>query len=123
GDSAGKGASDVAEQFRFEQRFRNRAAVDGDKTLSAPWARAVDGARGEFLTRARFAGDENCAGRGGHRLQQLEQLKHDLGLPDDAVDPEPVVQLGPEIGVFSFQSPLLDRRVNLVQQLLELKRL
>ncbi len=39
---AGKCAARVAEQFGFEQRFRNRRAVDGDKRLAA--ARATAGA-------------------------------------------------------------------------------
>ena len=42
-------------------------------------------------------------------------------LPDHAVDAEPVVELGTEVGVLSFQPAFLECRVDLVQQLLELE--
>ena len=44
-------------------------------------------------------------------------------LPDHAVDPIPLLELRPEIGVLRLQPPLLDRRSQHVQQRVELERL
>ena len=55
---AGEGALHVAEQFRFEQFGRDRAAVDRDEGLGVARAGAVDGARQQFLAGARFALDQ-----------------------------------------------------------------
>ena len=44
-------------------------------------------------------------------------------LPDQAVDPIPLLELRPEIGVLRLQPPLLDRRSQHVQQRVELERL
>ena len=40
-DGAGIGAFFVTEQLAFQQSFRNRRAVDRDKTSTRPWAQAV----------------------------------------------------------------------------------
>ena len=48
---------------------------------------------------------------------------HDRRAADDAVELEAILQLRAQVGVFGLQPALFDRRVQLVQQLLELERL
>ena len=52
-DRTGERAAHVTEQFGFEQRFRNGAAVDRHEPVGAPRAGMVNRSRGEFLARAR----------------------------------------------------------------------
>ena len=49
--------------------------------------------------------------------------EHDRRAADDAVEAEAILKLGAQVGVFGLQPPLFHRRVQLVQQLFELKRL
>jgi len=49
----------VAEQFRFDQRFRDRTAGYGDKWAAGPASRVVDGAGDQFLAGGALSGDEH----------------------------------------------------------------
>src|SRR3989304_5433282 len=55
---AGDRAFFMAEQFRFEQRFRQRRAVDLDQRTARSWAGKVDGLGNQLFSRARFAADQ-----------------------------------------------------------------
>src|SRR5688500_1765302 len=95
-DSAGKRAALVSEDLVFEQRFRNRGAVDRDERMLAAPAQLMNGLGDKFLSGSGFPIYEHR--RRGRR-----------GLFDDAVDrsqrrsvadhpPEPavVLQLAPQ---------------------------
>ena len=73
---AGECALLVAEDFAFDQRFRNGGAVDGDERLALARAELVDGARHQLLAGAAFAGDQHRGGAGRHHLDQVEDLLH-----------------------------------------------
>ena len=62
---AGERALLVAEQNRLDQIFRHRAAIDRDERLAPPLARAMDGARHQFLADAGLARDQHRNVRGG----------------------------------------------------------
>ena len=51
-DRAGKGAANVAEQFAFQQAFRERRAIDANEGFIFPGAVLVDGVCNQFLARA-----------------------------------------------------------------------
>jgi hypothetical protein len=120
---AGERAPHVPEQLRFEERFRNGAAVDRDEAVSPPRAVVVNGSRGELLPCSSFSGDQHRARRRGDRLEQLEQRAHRGAVADQPVDPVAILELRSQIRVFRFQPPLLERRTEHVQQRVELKRL
>ena len=122
-DRAGERPAHVAEELRFEQRFRNRAAVERDEAMHAPRAVVMDGPRDDFLPGARFARDENRAVRRGDRFEQLEQPRHRPALADHALEPVALLELRPQVGVLRFQPALFERRVEHVQQLIDLKGL
>ena len=56
---AGEAAAHVTEQLRFEQRFGQRRAVDGDERNAIALAGRVNETRDHFLADAAFARDEN----------------------------------------------------------------
>ena len=87
---AGEGAADVAEQLRFEQRLRNRRAVDLDERHVALRAAVVDEPRHHLLARAGFAGDQHGALGLRDQLGALDDVLHGAAAADDAV----VVELG-----------------------------
>src|SRR3954464_11818135 len=108
-DGAGERTADMAEQLRFEQRFRNRAAVQCDESVRAPWTVVMNCPGGEFLAGAGFARDENGTRRRGDGLEQLEQLAHDTAVADESVDAIPILELRSQIRVFRFEATLLER--------------
>ena len=97
---AGESAFHVAEQFGFQQRLRERAAIDGDKWSLRPRAVFVNGARHQFLTGSAFAGDQHAAGLRRDRLDQVENRAHFRTLPDDVVQPRQAAQFAPEVACF-----------------------
>ncbi len=83
---AGEGTLLVAEQDRLDQVLGNGAAIDGDKGLGLARARAVDGAREQFLAGAGFAFDQH--GDGGTRrfLRRAQHRLHGARTGDDVGD-------------------------------------
>ena len=63
GMRAGEGAFFVPEQFAFQKRLRDGAAIDGDKRPVFARAALVDGPRRHFLAGAAFAQEEGRARR------------------------------------------------------------
>ncbi len=76
GDGAGERAFLVAEQFAFEQIFRDRGAIDRDERCLGALALAVDVAREHFLTRAALAGDEDRSLGGRDLLGETHDALH-----------------------------------------------
>ena len=73
----------VAEQFAFEQRLGERAAVNDDHGMIAAVAGGVNGAGDEFLAGAALAGDEDGGIGGADGFDGLEDALHGRALPDD----------------------------------------
>ena len=114
-------AANVAEKLRFEQRFGDGAAIERDEPVHPPRAVVVNRSGDHFLARAGLARDENRAVRSGDRLDELQQTHHRPTLSDDPVEAIAFVELRAQIRVLGFQPPLLDRRLENVQQLVDLK--
>ena len=55
--------------------------------------------------------------------QELAKLRHDRRAPDQPIELKPLVQLRSQVVVLGAQPPLLERGVQLVHELFELKRL
>ncbi len=83
---AGEGALLVAEQDRFDQVLRQRAAIDGDERLAAAIGAALDGARHQFLADARLAFDQHRNVRFGGALGEANGARHALDLGDDVAE-------------------------------------
>ena len=122
-DGAGERAAHVTEQLRLEQRLGNGAAVERDEPMRAPSAVVMNGARDDFLAGPGIAVDQNRAVGGRHRLEQLKQPRHRPALADDPLEPVALLELRSQIRVLRLQPPLLERRVEHVQQFVDLKRL
>ena len=120
---AGERAAHVAEQLRFEQRFRHRAAIDRHEPLIAPRAVVVNRARHQLLARARFARDENRARRPRDDFQHLEQVAHHRAGADQAFEAVARFELRPQVRVLRAQPPLFEGGADYVLQLVELERL
>ena len=85
---AGERALLVAEQNRLDEIFRHRAAIDRDEGFGPPLARAMNGARDQFLADARFTGDEHGDVRGGGLLRHAQHAVHGRALGDDVFEAE-----------------------------------
>ena len=83
---AGEGALLVAEQDRFDQVLRQRAAIDGDERLAAPIGGALDGARHQLLADARLAFDQHRNVRLGGALGEANGARHALDFGDDVAE-------------------------------------
>ena len=123
GHGAGEGAARVAEELGLEQGLGNGAAVERDEAVLAPRAGLVDGARDHFLAGAGLAGDEHRRGAGRHGLDHLAEVAHQAAAADDAGQAVALFELLTQVGVLGAQPALLERRLEHVQQLLELERL
>ena len=84
GGRAGEGAFFVAEQFAFQQVFRNGGAVDGEEGPAIALAVMIDGAGDEFLAGAAFAGDQGRGVAAGELADDFENVLHGLAAADDA---------------------------------------
>ena len=85
---AGEGALLVAEQDQLDQILGDGAAIDGDERLGAALARAVDGARDQFLADAGFALDQHRDVRGGGLLGGAQHRAHARAAGDDVLEGE-----------------------------------
>jgi hypothetical protein len=65
--------------------------------------------RDQFLARAGLALDQHGAVHRSHELQALEHRLHRGALADDVVEPVPVAQLRPQLGVLLAEPRLVDR--------------
>jgi hypothetical protein len=75
---AGEGALLVAEQFGFEERFRNGRAIDADQRLPGAGRMGVQIARENLLAGAGFARDQHGGITGCDLLRQLDDARHGI---------------------------------------------
>ena len=84
---AGEGAACMAEQFRFEQRFRDGTAVDGHERAIAPRTGAMDGLCEQFLAGAALAAQQNAGVADGDQLGSRQHGLERRIAGDDALLP------------------------------------
>src|SRR5208337_2243598 len=73
---AGKRAFFMAEKLAFEERFRQRAAMDHHQRIVVAGAGRMDRAGAEFLAGAAFAGNQNGGVGGANRLDSFKDANH-----------------------------------------------
>ena len=97
---AREGTFHVAEEFGFEEGFRESTAIDGDEGGLSAKAILVDGAGDEFFSGAAFAGDENATGLRGDSLDQVKDGAHLRALADDVVEASEAAKFAAEVTGF-----------------------
>ena len=85
GDGAGEGAFLMAEQFAFQQMFRDRGAVDRDEHLVGPPAFAVDVAGHQLLAGAVLPGDQDGSVAGRYLVGHPQHRTHGGIAADDGM--------------------------------------
>ena len=120
---AGESALFVAEQFAFQEGFRNGGAIDADVIVRAPLAQAVQRAGDEFLARAAFAQDQDPRVGGGDGLDQLPQIVHARRFAHDLFEAENFGGAGAQRGVFLQQPVAFGAARDGMQQFLRRERL
>ena len=123
GHRPGEGAPRMTEQLCFQQRLRDRAAVDRDEAVRTPRTPVMDRARRQLLAGSGFTGNQHRAGGGRDGLEQLREIAHGAAAADESVDAIALLQLRTQIRVLRAQAPLLEGGVQDVQQRVELERL
>src|SRR5205814_9853576 len=98
-DGAGERAAHVAEEFRFEQRLRNRAAIQRDEAMHLARAAVMNRASNDFFTGAGLASNQNRARRSRHGFEQLKQLAHCAAAPENPLELIALFELRSEIRV------------------------
>ena len=122
-DRAGERAALVAEELRFEERLRQRAAVDRDELAVLADRRVMDGARDELLARPALARQEHGRGDSGDPLDRPEDLLHAGALPDDVRKRVLRGELLLQVDVFVAELLLPERTVDDQPELLDVERL
>src|SRR5713101_6740049 len=84
---SGEGTPFVAEEFRLDERFWQRRAVDGDAGSVGATAGIVDRLGHQFLARAALAGQEHGGLLRSHLRGPLERLEQAGGLAEDPAEP------------------------------------
>ena len=84
---AAERAARVAEEFRLEQRFGNRAAIDAHERPRAAAARAVNRVRQKLFAGSRFAENEHARIGVGNEPCLPQQVLHPRATGDDASAP------------------------------------
>src|SRR5262249_14745998 len=82
-DRAGERPALVAEELRFDQRFREERAADGDERPMLASAGLMNERRRHFLARAALAGDQHRAVAVLDHAQELEDRAHAGALADN----------------------------------------
>src|SRR5439155_10536867 len=100
-DSAGERAPFVAEEFAFDERGRERGAVDFQKGRVASRTEFVNETREVVFAGAGFASDEECGGGSGDFFREIEQAARSgvFGDPGEAVGHGSIVTRVPNHGV------------------------
>src|SRR5918911_738390 len=113
----------MAEEFRLHQGFGNRGAVDGDELPTFARAEVVNRARDEFLARARLARDEDRSRRGRDLFDQIVNLAHRFGFPNQLAERAAVAQLATQGFILAPRLRIFDRALDDDAQLLHVNRL
>ena len=119
GDGVGKSALHVAEKFRFQQRFGNSAAVDGNERLAGARAGLVNSLGQQFLASAAFAAYQHARIGLRHHARFSQHLGHAAGAADDLVLPGFLTAFGRDMRGRAQLQGLRD----FVEQSLAIKRL
>ena len=80
----------VTEEDRFDEIFRDGAAIDGDKGFAGTLRRTLDRACDEFFADAGFAFDQDRDIRLCRALPQADHLTHFGAFADEIVEDQPV---------------------------------
>jgi len=73
-------AAHVPEQFAFDQRRRQRSAIDRNKRMIVPRALSVDGPRHKFFTRSAFPNNQDGMAPGRDLPDLTANFPHPLGV-------------------------------------------
>ena len=92
-ESSGEGALFVAEDFAFDQGFRNGCAIDGDERPLAARTQLMDGARHQFFAGAAGPGNQHRRGAGRNQFDQPENLLHLARRPAQLAERAGIAQL------------------------------
>ena len=99
------------------------AALNATKRSIGARAVVVNRARDQLLAGAGLAVNQHGAVHRRHELERREERLHRAVPADDVVEPEPVVELRPELGVLLAQPLLLDAGPEHTGELGQLERL
>jgi hypothetical protein len=113
----------VAEELGIEQRFRDRTDVDRDEPPAMARAGLMNRSRDHLLAGAGLAGDEDRCRRRRNGFDQLKERSHRRALAGHRSQTESLVELLMQVRVLARETTLLERLVEDVHQLVELKRL
>lgn len=84
-DGAREGSFHVPEELALEKRFGDRRAVDANKGLFASGAQGMNGTRGELLSRAGLAREEDRHITLGSKAQPSEDFLHPPAFSDQSL--------------------------------------
>ena len=107
----------MSEEPRFEQVNGNGAGVHGDEGAIGTRRVRMDRVRYEFLACAALAVDENRRSAFGDLGDEFKDAPHDIGLADEVPEAEAGTQRLAEGGILLLEPRLLDRLLDLKQQL------
>ena len=93
----------VAEQLAFDERRRQRRAVQRDERAGLAGARVVDRLRDETLADAGFPLQQHGARRGRHLLHLGHDVAHDVARREEALDAAFQLQLLPHVGIVGLE--------------------
>ena len=83
----------------------------------------VNRARDDLFPGPGVARNQNCAVRCRDGFEQLEEPFHGRTLSDESFEAMPLIELRSEVRVLRLQPALFERRVERVQQFIDLERL
>src|SRR6202034_4019475 len=116
----GEGTAQIAEQFGFQQRFRESTAINGDEGGFSARGIFVNGAGDEFLPGAAFSGDKHAAGLRRDGFDQVKKIAHFGAGTDDVIETGEAAELATQFAGFLAQSLIFgdafDGRPKFVEQ-------
>src|SRR6185295_14399177 len=104
----GKCAFHMAEQFGFEQIFRNGAAINADEFLIFAWAVEMNGLGDELFSGSVFTLNKDSTAQARNRIDQLKDPFHATAAADDVAEPVLFVQLFAQILILESQMTLFE---------------
>src|SRR6185503_2852453 len=99
----GEGTALVAEQLGLDQGFRQRRTVERDEWSLGSRTRVMDRPGQNLLAGPALAGEQDCRASGRHLSGIFESCDELRRPPDDGVEPESVVEGGPQRHYLSLE--------------------